>query len=157
MDVGNCSCGLAHLWAWWWTPVRSEVLASGFLIIIMQLPRQVEISFIHLWCLDSFSIISWVYNNACFHLHLSSSFWYFFAVLNCVKIAKLQNGQVNIRSTQGIAEYECNTGYELVGENVRKCQVNGDWSGTPPQCIGKIIWPHTIILQLMKYNVILIA
>ena len=64
---------------------------------------------------------------------------YLFTVVRCVEIAEPQNGQVNIESTryQGIAQYECNTGYELVGEDVRKCQINGHWSGTPPQCIGK--------------------
>ena len=64
-----------------------------------------------------------------------------FTVVNCsAKIAKPVNSHVHLESTryQGIARYECNPGYELVGEDVRKCLDNGHWSGTPPQCIGKI-------------------
>ena len=79
--------------------------------------------------------------NTYFHLYHSSSCCYFFTVVNCsAKIAKPINSHVHIESNQyqGIARYECNSGYELVGQDVRKCQDNGHWSGTPPQCIGKI-------------------
>lgn len=39
------------------------------------------------------------------------------------------------------ATYYCNiTGYELNGENERKCLINGNWSGEPPECQCKIIF-----------------
>ena len=79
--------------------------------------------------------------NTYFHLYQSSSCCYLFTVVNCsAEIAKPTNSHVHIESTryQGIARYECNPGYELVGKDVRKCQENGHWSGTPPRCIGEI-------------------
>ena len=75
-----------------------------------------------------------------------------FTVINCsAKIAKPLNGHVHIESTryQGIARYECNPGYKLVGRKVRKCQDNGHWSRTPPQCIGKTFLPFTIMLTFI--------
>ena len=32
------------------------------------------------------------------------------------------------------ANYSCDYGYKLVGESVRKCLHNGDWSGEKPKC-----------------------
>ena len=75
-------------------------------------------------------------------LHVqSSSSCYFFSVVNCGDIAEPQNGHVKIDNTryQGTARYGCNAGYELSAgaDAVRNCQSNGQWSGTPPHCIGR--------------------
>ena len=69
-----------------------------------------------------------------------------------MEIPNPKNGHVHVESTryQGIARYECNTGYELSGQDVRKCQGNGQWSGIPPQCIGKFFCPLKI-LQLITH------
>lgn len=92
--------------------------------------------------------------NTYFHLYQSLSCCFFFTVKNCnAEIVKPLNGHVHIESIryQGIARYECNPGYKLVGRDVRTCQDNGHWSGTPPQCIGKIFWPLTILLTYVSY------
>ena len=36
---------------------------------------------------------------------------------------------------------ECNTGYTLIGPRVRKCNLNGEWSGSSPHC-ASIICPE---------------
>ena len=86
------------------------------------------------------------------HVCTFTSSLYSFSVLNCVEIPNPKNGHVHVESTRyhGIARYECNTGYELSGQDVRKCQGNGQWSGIPPQCIGKLFCPLKI-LQLITH------
>lgn len=38
--------------------------------------------------------------------------------------------------------YKCSEGYELVGRDHRKCQDNGQWSGSLPVCLRKCIEAH---------------
>ena len=68
-----------------------------------------------------------------------SSSCYSFAVISCGNLTDPRNGHVKVESTryQGIAKYECSSGYELLGQDVRTCQISGQWSGTHPQCNGK--------------------
>ena len=33
--------------------------------------------------------------------------------------------------------YECNSGFKLIGVRSRTCQDSGNWSGEPPTCNGK--------------------
>ena len=33
--------------------------------------------------------------------------------------------------------YRCNQNFELAGQDMRKCQGNGEWSGEAPTCEGK--------------------
>ena len=39
-------------------------------------------------------------------------------------------------STHLVAEYECNTGYVLIGDATRICDCNGQWSGSDVTCEG---------------------
>ena len=36
-----------------------------------------------------------------------------------------------------MCEFQCSTGYNLVGSSSRRCQSNKQWSGTAVQCEGK--------------------
>ena len=40
-----------------------------------------------------------------------------------------------IFSYEDTCSFTCNTGYELTGSNIRTCQGNGNWSGSPVSCI----------------------
>ena len=61
------------------------------------------------------------------------------------------NGTVNNRSTSTVATYRCNTGYVLVGDTTRVCQVNGLWNSTPPSCERKPCLPIKCI-SFVQYN-----
>lgn len=46
------------------------------------------------------------------------------------------NGRVDINrpTYHGQASYTCNTGYDLIGNNIRTCQADRKWSGSQPMC-----------------------
>ena len=51
-------------------------------------------------------------------------------------------GDVSIKLTgglnfQAIATYSCPANKCLYGNKVRRCQANGQWSGTQPSCLSK--------------------
>ena len=58
------------------------------------------------------------------------------AVVNCGQLQAPTNGIVRVSgSTEGsTATYSCISGYSLVGNILRQCQSNGEWSGTQPFC-----------------------
>ena len=60
----------------------------------------------------------------------------FLTVADCGSLTNPANGQVSTTgTTEGqTATYGCDTGYNLVGDNTRTCQANGDWSGSEPTC-----------------------
>jgi len=83
-----------------------------------------------------------------------------FAVISCGNLTDPRNGHVNVESTryQGIAKYECDSGYELSGEDVLTCQISEQWSGTPPQCIGKFLSQptHLVVYGFRTNNIIVL-
>ena len=64
------------------------------------------------------------------HLLPSSS------AVECVYLESPENGEVTQTGTLvgSVAIYSCFPGFELVGEETRTCQENGQWSGTEPFC-----------------------
>lgn len=52
----------------------------------------------------------------------------------CSKPENPANGQVTVTSSS-YAAYACESGYQLVGEQTRTCQNNGQWSGQAPTCV----------------------
>lgn len=60
----------------------------------------------------------------------------------CPLLSDPMDGQVSIMSNgfNGGAIYSCINGFSLSGFAVRICMADGEWSGTPPTCLGKREW-----------------
>jgi CUB/sushi domain-containing protein len=56
--------------------------------------------------------------------------------VNCGQLSFPGFGQVALTGTTpgSTATYSCNSGYQLVGDAVRTCQNNGQWTGREPTC-----------------------
>lgn len=72
-------------------------------------------------------------------MHFSHNCNYLSAV-ECKELNHPPNGRVKFPAVpiayQSEAVYTCNTGYNLEGNNSRKCLVEGVWSGMEPTCVG---------------------
>ena len=66
-----------------------------------------------------------------YYIHIHTN-----AVVLCDELQAPTNGIVRVSgSTEGsTATYSCISGYSLVGNILRQCQNNGEWSGTQPFC-----------------------
>ncbi|XP_063401402.1 sushi, von Willebrand factor type A, EGF and pentraxin domain-containing protein 1-like [Mytilus trossulus] len=51
----------------------------------------------------------------------------------CKKAPNLSHGTVGINDK--IATYECNTGYNMIGNNILECQQDGSWINSLPICV----------------------
>lgn len=56
--------------------------------------------------------------------------------IDCGALASPRNGQVLNGATRynSIAEYRCNSGYQIKGPERRMCQLDGTWDGSEPTC-----------------------
>ena len=71
-----------------------------------------------------------------YKIHVLDTFLFLTAV-DCNTLPKLLNGKVSHtgRTTfEQTATYSCDRGYNLVGDSIRRCQDNGQWSGREPTC-----------------------
>ena len=62
--------------------------------------------------------------------------------MDCGNLTNPSNGQVDHTAGTTFGEnatYSCNTGYNLVGDNIRTCQVTGNWSGNAPTCQSMLL------------------
>ena len=59
----------------------------------------------------------------------------------CPSLSDPLNGGVTWTSLSvgSIATYTCNSGFELVGNEMRTCQSDGVWSGEEPVCTGMLM------------------
>ena len=62
-------------------------------------------------------------------------------LVNCPSLADPNNGMINCSlGDDGVSSYEdacsftCNTGYELIGQDIRFCLSNGTWNGNETFC-----------------------
>ena len=59
------------------------------------------------------------------------------------------NGKVRLkeRTYSSKADYTCNDGFDLVGDNYRICQADRSWSGSAPFCECKLLVRGVQILR----------
>ena len=87
---------------------------------------------------------------------------FFFAVGDCGSLLDPTNGQVSFTATTegSEANYTCDTGYDHVGDSIRTCQSDEQWSGSEPNCDRKcipFICFHSLSEKTTLYNCITIA
>ena len=65
--------------------------------------------------------------------------------MDCGALSNPVNGSVHYTAGTTFrqkANYSCNTGYNLVGDNTRTCEATGEWSGSAPTCQGVLSLTH---------------
>lgn len=57
-------------------------------------------------------------------------------VVDCGRLRNIPFGSVRLTGTTvgSTARYVCVSGYQIIGNSVRVCQPNGEWSGEEPIC-----------------------
>ena len=70
------------------------------------------------------------------------------SVVDCGGLSSPQNGQVILTNTTfgSIATYQCDDGFNLIGDMQRMCQSNGEWSGNEPTCEGNHSLDYTFLV-----------
>ena len=60
--------------------------------------------------------------------------------IQCEVPANPENGRAVYASVSynSLISYECTYGYMLIGDSVRRCERNKEWTGTQPHCKGKL-------------------
>ena len=80
-------------------------------------------------------------------IHLRS-----FCFSDCGSLPDPVNGVVNTSAGTTyteVANYTCDIGYNLVGDNQRNCMANGQWSGSAPVCNIKGIINGTTLFNVL--------
>ena len=69
------------------------------------------------------------------------TFFIFISTTECLALNDPANGMVTWTSltTGGVTTYVCDSGFELVGDEMRDCQSNSQWSGEAPICRRKFV------------------
>ena len=63
-----------------------------------------------------------------------------FSAVECEQLSAPANGYFKAACNHvydSVCEFDCNTGYNLVGSSTRRCQSDKTWSGTAVQCDSK--------------------
>ena len=65
----------------------------------------------------------------------------YISVADCGFLMNPGNGVVTIngRTFGSTATYQCNEGFNLIGDMQRMCQNNGEWSGNEPICESQLL------------------
>ena len=60
--------------------------------------------------------------------------------VDCFSLTNINNGVVTYSTTTSgsTATYACESGYDLIGNQIRVCQDDGQWSGSEPTCERKL-------------------
>lgn len=77
-------------------------------------------------------------------------------MIRCGYIGSPTNGKVRVTKTSygGVATFECDDGYDLVGPNMRTCEVDGKWTKTNPECSSRV---YCSPIQLNSNSVVIYA
>lgn len=80
------------------------------------------------------------------------SAWFFYIAIDCGNLQSPANGRVEFSSTsfRSVATYFCNEAFELVGDQTRFCQADGQWSRKAPTCQSKINKNFQFVLCKMR-------
>ena len=64
---------------------------------------------------------------------------HYYLAIQCEVPANPENGRAVYASVSynSLISYECTYGYMLIGDSVRRCERNKEWTGTQPHCKGK--------------------
>ena len=79
----------------------------------------------------------------------------FFTAIQCKVPENPDNGRAVYASTSynSLISYECTYGYMLIGDSVRRCERNKEWTGTKPSCKGES--RHLYLNFFMHVSVVL--
>ena len=60
-------------------------------------------------------------------------------VVVCPELMSPENGRVDLSGMNfsSVATYSCDSGYNLIGSELRMCTADGTWSGEDPICQSK--------------------
>ena len=64
----------------------------------------------------------------------------FCLLVECPILSSPEYGRIVINTGNEINDtvvIECFENFILMGSSMRRCQLNGQWSGTPAKCVGK--------------------
>ena len=66
----------------------------------------------------------------------------------CCRLEAPINGQIsgNDNALGSTTRFRCDSGFQLMGSEERRCQTDGTWSGTHPQCVRKLSFTHLCIV-----------
>ena len=82
-------------------------------------------------------------------------YFYIYVIgIDCGPLPDIDNGRVSISPDTrflSIATYTCNLGFVIDSVQKRRCEANGDYSGSEPSCVGKS--PHTIPNVFITYPI----
>ena len=72
--------------------------------------------------------------------------------VECDELGAPHKGQVVLggRSPGSKATFSCRPGYQLVGNPTRRCQNNGQWSGSAPFCRSKTIKTKILLVKYVQ-------
>ncbi|CAL8096590.1 unnamed protein product [Calicophoron daubneyi] len=75
--------------------------------------------------------------------------------ITCPKLKPIKNGEVSSYSTEvnGVVQFYCHEGYELVGCSQRTCSASGVWDGEDPICKERDCGPPPVVRRgKLNYN-----
>ena len=75
-------------------------------------------------------------------------------MIDCGNLTAPEDGQIAFTpgvvmtietGLNAVANYTCNEGYNLLGDEMRTCQVDGQWAGAEPTCTCKFTVECTVL------------